>query len=111
MATTAARRTVVAPDQLALPFLLPEPPAVVDGIAGQLDLVAAVHEADAAADRLARQLAAAQQAKAPASAVRMAAEISARIGVPLRALPDGAITNAPYPATAAERAEFARLTA
>lgn len=42
-----------APAQLALPFLLPEPPAVVDGIPGQLDLVAAVYATEASARPLA----------------------------------------------------------
>jgi len=37
--------TAVAPAQLALPFLLPEPPSTVDGVPGQLDLVAAVFQA------------------------------------------------------------------
>lgn len=55
-------------------FLVPLPP----GPDGQLDLVAAIHEAGA-----------------PASAVRMADELAAGTGLRLRALANGAITNAP----------------
>lgn len=71
--------TAVSPVQLALPLLIPHPPATVDGIPGQMDIVAAVTDA----------------LEAPAAARRMAAELSATTGLRLRALPNGAITSAP----------------
>lgn len=70
----------LAAGQLALPLLLPHGPATVDGVPGQLDLVAAVMAHDPAA---------------PAAARRLAEALSIGSGVPMRACADGAITNAP----------------